>query len=74
MNDDPFSEHLNNPKSLKEILFDPIMLAMLDPLPFFTYVKNATTEILNSKVTELNMIKLSWLLHSLRVFCDLLVK
>lgn len=69
MNDDPLSEHLDNPKAIKEVLTEVLSLAVLEPALLVVFLKNALSEAL-----KLSSKHYSWLLHALRIFCDILVK
>ncbi len=44
VNDDHFEEHLDNPKSIKEILTDALTLSLLDPKPFLAFVTSSLAQ------------------------------
>ena len=74
MNDDPFEEHLNNPKSIKETLVEPIGLCLLEPSSLVTFLQTAIKECLGQEANEISCNILSWLVHSLRLLCLALVQ
>jgi hypothetical protein len=47
-NDDLFDEHLNNPKSIKEILTDALTLSMLEPQSFLLFLRTTIGDILQT--------------------------
>jgi hypothetical protein len=70
---DKFSEDLDNPKMIKEILQDSLNLCLLQPRPMFEFLKQALAEVMSVELTQVNLDVLCWLIHSLRIFYSLLV-
>ena len=70
---DKFSEDLDNPKMIKEILQDSLNLCLLQPRPMFEFLKQALSEFIAIELTQVNLDVLCWLIHSLRIFYSLLV-
>ena len=48
---DKFSEDLDNPKMIKEILYDSLNLCLLQPRPVFDFLREALTEVISIEVT-----------------------